>query len=239
MESRKSAEKGDSNDLFSKLLAAKDPETGESLSPRQLWAESNLLIIAGISSAEVCQGPKLSSCVYLRACITEATRMSPPAPGSMWREVLPGGLTVGELHLPAGYDVGTGIYAINHNSKYFPEPFKFQPERWLVEEVGEEALLQAKAAYGTFSVGPRNCVGKSLAMTEICLAMAAVICDHEFRLDETHLGRIGEGKGAAKEEYQLFWTFTSIKNGPYIQFRPLEDGSGVVKQGKFTSELEA
>ncbi|GJC89903.1 cytochrome P450 monooxygenase apf7 [Colletotrichum liriopes] len=48
MESRKSAGKGDSNDLFSKLLAAKDPETGESLSPLQLWAESNLLIIAGM-----------------------------------------------------------------------------------------------------------------------------------------------------------------------------------------------
>lgn len=34
-------------DLFSKLLAAKDPETGEGLSDKQLWAESNLMIIAG------------------------------------------------------------------------------------------------------------------------------------------------------------------------------------------------
>jgi cytochrome P450 len=36
-------------DLFSKLLTAKDPETGEGLSQKQLWAESNLLIIAGRS----------------------------------------------------------------------------------------------------------------------------------------------------------------------------------------------
>lgn len=35
------------DDLFSKLLSAKDPDTGEGLSQKQLWAESNLLIIAG------------------------------------------------------------------------------------------------------------------------------------------------------------------------------------------------
>ncbi|KAJ3961101.1 Cytochrome P450 monooxygenase apf7 [Colletotrichum tropicale] len=47
MEKRKESSEAITNDLFSKLLAAKDPETGESLSQLQLWAESNLLIIAG------------------------------------------------------------------------------------------------------------------------------------------------------------------------------------------------
>jgi cytochrome P450 len=52
MEGRKSKEKDFGGqkgrvDLFSKLFAAKDPETGESLSDKQLWAESNLMIIAG------------------------------------------------------------------------------------------------------------------------------------------------------------------------------------------------
>jgi cytochrome P450 len=53
MEERKARE-GDKagkggNDLFSRLLNAKDPETGEGLSHAQLWVESNLLIIAGKS----------------------------------------------------------------------------------------------------------------------------------------------------------------------------------------------
>lgn len=51
MEARKNKESSGSQegraDLFSKLFAAKDPETGESLSDKQLWAESNLMIIAG------------------------------------------------------------------------------------------------------------------------------------------------------------------------------------------------
>ncbi|KAK2051614.1 putative cytochrome P450 [Colletotrichum caudatum] len=242
MEERKEESSDDiTNDLFSKLLTAKDPETGESLSRLQLWAESNLLIIAGSdtsstamaalffylsrypeayekvvkeirstfhSAKEVCQGPKLSSCTYLRACITEAARLAPPAAGAMWREVQDGGLWVGDLYVPAGYDVGTGIYSINHNSGYYPRPFKFWPERWIAEAVGEEAVSKAK-----------NCVGKGLAMTEISIAMAAVISEFDFRRDDTGMGRVGEGDGALKYEYQTFWAFTSMKDGPYIQFR--------------------
>ncbi|EUC26774.1 hypothetical protein COCCADRAFT_113420 [Bipolaris zeicola 26-R-13] len=37
----------ENTDLFSKLLSARDPDTGQALSQQQLWAESNLLIIAG------------------------------------------------------------------------------------------------------------------------------------------------------------------------------------------------
>jgi cytochrome P450 len=47
MEARKRMEDPNNIDISSKLLAARDAETGESLSPSQLWAESNLLIIAG------------------------------------------------------------------------------------------------------------------------------------------------------------------------------------------------
>ncbi|OHW97897.1 hypothetical protein CSPAE12_03515 [Colletotrichum incanum] len=252
MEKRRESSEEVADDLFSKLLAAKDPETGESLSRLQLWAESNLLIIAGSDTSstamaalffylsrypeayekvvkevrstfrfakQVSQGPKLSSCTYLRACITEAARLSPPAAGAMWREVQDGGLQVGDLYVPAGYDVGTGIYSINHNSEYYPQPFKFWPERWIPEVVGEEAVSKAKSAYGTFSVGPRNCVGKGLAMIEISLAMAAVMSEFDFRRDETGMGSVGEGHDALKDEYQIFWAFTSMKDGPYVQFR--------------------
>jgi cytochrome P450 len=48
MEERKArGEEKSKNDVFSKLLTANDPETGESFSNQQLWVESNLLIIAG------------------------------------------------------------------------------------------------------------------------------------------------------------------------------------------------
>ncbi|KAK1992991.1 benzoate 4-monooxygenase cytochrome P450, partial [Colletotrichum falcatum] len=145
--------------------------------------------------------------------------MSPPAAGAKWREVQDGGLQVGDLHIPAGYDVGTCIYSINHSSEYYPLPFKFWPERWIPHVVGDEAVFRVKSVYSTFSFGPRNCVGKGLAMIEISLAMAAIISELDFRPDEKGMGKVGEGRGASKDEYRIFWAFTSIKDGPYIQFR--------------------
>ena len=78
-------------------------------------------------------GENFSSCRYLRACIDEAMRMSPPAPSIMPREVLSGGIEVHGHHIPQGIEVGTPIYAIHHEAIYFPEPFSFQPERWNTE----------------------------------------------------------------------------------------------------------
>ncbi|KAI8628148.1 putative cytochrome P450 [Xylariaceae sp. FL1651] len=262
MEARQEREKNglggeDSIDLFSRLLNAKDPETGEGLSQKQLWAESNLLIIAGsdtsstgiasvffylsrypsaynrvtkevrgkLTSAEdVCQGPKLLSCTYLRACIQEALRLAPAASGAMWREALPGGLHIPaqDLYIPPGGEVGTGIFSLNHNKDYFPEPLTFRPERWITGETSDEEVAKAKAAFATFSFGPRNCVGKGLAMIEISLAVAAVIRSYDFRQAESSLGRVGESTGMLKGQYDTKWAFTSLKDGPYIQFRPVE-----------------
>ncbi|KAF4333511.1 cytochrome P450 monooxygenase [Fusarium beomiforme] len=244
-------------DLFSKLLAAKDPETGESLSDKQLWAESNLMIIAGSDTSStgiaasffylsrnpstydrvtkevrstimapenISQGPKLLSCNYLRACILESMRLSPPAGGVMWRQATPEGFPIEsdtEMHIPGGGEVGTGIYAIHHNQEYYPEPFKFRPERWLPEEVGEEAVAVAHSAFHTFSMGPRSCPGRNLAMLEIQFALAAVIVNYDFRKVESRLGDVGEGRGKFAGQYQTFWAFTSLKDGPYIQFKKL------------------
>lgn len=245
-------------DLFSKLLAAKDPDTGEGLSQKQLWAESNLLIIAGSDTSstgmaavffylsrnpaaykrvveevrrvfpspdDVGQGAELLSCTYLRACIHEALRLAPAASGAMWREALPGGLRIPgadkDIYIPAGLEVATGIWSLNHNSKFYPEPFAYRPERWMADEVPEEERAAAKAAFATFSVGPRNCVGKGLAMIEISLALAVVISGYDFRLAKSALGEVGVGKGEFAGQYQTFWAFTSMKNGPYIQFKPV------------------
>ncbi|CEJ61933.1 hypothetical protein PMG11_10449 [Penicillium brasilianum] len=177
------------------------------------------------SESEVCQGPKLSSCVYLRACIQEALRLCPPVTGPLWREVLEGGLFVPQhnIQIPAGCEVGTGIWSLNHSPKYYPRPHEFCPERWIPEEIGTEHVGLAKAAFASFSVGPRNCVGKGLAITEIMLGMATVIAQYDFRRAEpAKIGNVGEGKAVFKGQFQTFWGFTMMKTGPFIQFRPIE-----------------
>ncbi|KAL3294140.1 isoamyl alcohol oxidase [Colletotrichum asianum] len=121
-------------------------------------------------------GAKLSSCNYLRACIDEALRMSPPVGGALWREVRPGGMTIGSLSLPEGIDVGTGIYSLHHHDDYFDSPFEYKPERWVVGEDGstKESEL-ARTAFYPFSSGPRSCVGKGFAYHEITLTLAHIL----------------------------------------------------------------
>jgi cytochrome P450 len=108
---------------------------------------------------EIVSGPKLSSCVYLRACIDETMRMTPPVAGALPREVLPGGIDIDGHHIPAGVDVGVPHYAIHHNPDYYPRPFDYVPERWLSDPAANPLhakLAEAHSAFCPFSIGPRG-----------------------------------------------------------------------------------
>ncbi|KAI9776753.1 MAG: hypothetical protein M1839_009397 [Geoglossum umbratile] len=151
-------------------------------------------------------GSKLASCTYLRACIEETLRMSPPTGSALWREVSRGGAAIAGQFIPEGCDVGVGIYAIHHNPAFHSEPFKFRPDRFLEDE--ESSL--SRRAYMPFSLGTRGCIGKGLAMVEIMLTMSSVLwlCDFRRAGVITTLG-----------EYQLRDHITAAKKGPKLQFR--------------------
>jgi cytochrome P450 len=110
----------------------------------------------------------LSSCHYLRACLDRAVRCAPPICGVLPRTVLPGGMVVDGLGIPAGVDVGVSAYVIGHNSAYFPDPFEYRPERWFISDSNpKEQLEMAKSAFSPFSYGPRSCIGMPLAYVEV------------------------------------------------------------------------
>ncbi|TVY75856.1 Cytochrome P450 monooxygenase apf7 [Lachnellula suecica] len=246
-------------DLFSHILAARDPETGNGFSLDELWGESTLLIVAGSDAISIAMsgcffylsrhkeaykraldevrsafslpenirsGPTLNSCVFLRACIEESLRMSPPVGGALWREVEAGGGYIGKELVPKGCDVGVGIYAIQHDEKYFPDPFTYSPERWLVsKENPAEAIGKLRSAFSAFSIGPVGCLGKNLAYMELTVTLARVLWSLDFRISssksasdaqESYLLRYPEH---SKNEYHLRDRFTSWKDGPMLEFR--------------------
>lgn len=153
-------------------------------------------------------------------------RMSPAVGSSLWREVSAGGATIDGHFIPAGYDVGTGIYSIHHSPAYYDKPFEYRPERWLAGEGGvtKESVDLAHSAFNPFSTGPRGCLGKGLALTEVMLAMATFLWVFDFKLADGELGRVGEGKAGNEtgrhrdHEYQLYDHVTSTKKGPFVQF---------------------
>lgn len=184
-------------------------------------------ILSTFSDVEkIHSNPTLNSCTYLRAVIDESMRLSPPVGGILPREVLPGGLDIDGIHIPAGIVVGTPHYTLHHNPAYYPEPFSFIPERWIPTsspEITQESVALAQSAFCPFSVGPRGCIGKGVAYVELMTSLARVVYMYEMRAVEGM--RVGEGNPAAewgrekRHEYQLRDSFTSMKDGPYVEFR--------------------
>lgn len=173
---------------------------------------------------------KLGSCTYLRACIDECMRMAPPVASSPFREVEAGGALVDNQFLPAGCDIGTCIYSIHHNPASFPDPFVFSPERWLVREdkSNQDAVMRAQNAFTPFSIGPRGCIGKSLALMEMTIVLAHLLYRFDFRIAEGEEGKLGEGRPGAEwgrhrvNEFQLYDHLTAAKKGPLVQFRAVD-----------------
>ena len=182
------------------------------------------------SIGEIRGGKTLNELVYLRACIDEAMRLSPPVPSHLPREVLPGGLTIDGQYFPKGTVVGTASYAIHHCKEYYPEPFVFRPERWIIEDKSETEsnVATARAAFCPFSLGPRGCIGKSLAYLEVTLALATLLFLYDIRLPEDAGKREPSGGGRPndkhwgrrrKDEYQLVEYFLSEREGPMVEFK--------------------
>jgi cytochrome P450 len=194
------------------------------------------------SGGDVRLGPALNSCEYLRACINEAMRMSPPVGSALWRMVLPGGLNIGDRYVPGGCELGTGIYSIHHSDRYYRDPFVYRPERWLAKKQQqrsdgaasatspEEAELElegVRAAFNPFSLGMRGCIGKSLAMNELMLALASLLVRCDVQTTHCNDARLGEGSSGnvfgrhRVFEYQVKDWLIAHRNGPMVKARAL------------------
>ena len=181
---------------------------------------------------EIKTSTKLSQLTYLKACIDEGLRMSPPVPGILHRRVLPGGMEIDGKHVPAGTIVGSSAYAVHHSETHFPRSFEYVPERWIPGSTGlgfpvtQSTVEFQKQAFIPFSTGPRNCVGKNMAVMELLITFARVVYLYDMR--KMPGDRSGEGAATKKEgrrreeEYQLVDYFIAKREGPVVEFRKRE-----------------
>lgn len=61
-----------------------------------------------------------------------------------------------DIVIEKGTTVFVSIYGIHHDARYYPDPEKFDPERFTTENCRD----RNSCAYLPFGVGPRNCIGK-------------------------------------------------------------------------------
>ena len=100
--------------------------------------------------------------------VSEALRLYPPA----W---LIGRRALVDYELD-GYTIGAGSivivspYVTHHDARFYPDPFRFDPERWTPERRAQ----RPRYSYFPFGGGPRVCIGETFAWTEAVLVLATL-----------------------------------------------------------------
>ncbi|KAK7870829.1 hypothetical protein R5R35_014417 [Gryllus longicercus] len=108
--------------------------------------------------------------------IKETLRLYPPAP-AIFRDITTDEKLPSTGHvIPEGAVMFISPWAMHHNPEVFPEPEKFDPERF---RAGETARRHPYA-FLPFSAGPRNCIGQRYAMVEMKIVLAKVIWNFEM-----------------------------------------------------------
>jgi cytochrome P450 len=190
----------DRGDLLSMLLRAQDVEgDGGGMSNQQLRDECLTLFLAGHETTAnaltwtwflLAQHPAVEqrfhaeldrvlagrlpdfrdveALAYTEMIVAEALRMYPPA-WIVGRRALEDH-QFGPYHIPRRSLVAASQWITHHDARFFPEPFRFDPERWTVEN----RAARPKFSYFPFSAGPRQCIGEGFAWAEAILVLATL-----------------------------------------------------------------
>jgi cytochrome P450 len=77
---------------------------------------------------------------------------------------------LGAYTIPERAIVLTSQWVVNHDERWYPDPFRFDPERWSPEA----RAARPKFSYFPFGGGPRICVGETFAWVEAGLVLATL-----------------------------------------------------------------
>lgn len=113
---------------------------------------------------------------YVDMVFAESMRLYPPA-WVMGRQVLRD-YPLGEYVAKAGTIILMSPYVMHHDPRYYPDPFRYDPERW----TPEARAARPKFAYFPFGGGPRVCIGEQFAWMEAVLVIATLAERWRLRL---------------------------------------------------------
>ncbi len=113
---------------------------------------------------------------YLERVIKESIRLYPP----VWALVRNPAkeCEIGGYRIPTGTTILMSQWVMHRDPRYYDEPERFNPDRWLDARSREAP----KFAYFPFGGGPRTCIGASFATTEAALVLATIAQKYQVRV---------------------------------------------------------
>ena len=202
----------DRGDLLSMLLTARDLETGEGMSDKQLRDEILTIFLAGHETT----ANALSWCWYLLAqhpevearlhdeldrvlgarilnfadlaelkwtrMVIEEAMRLYPPVHTISRTAI-GEDRIGGVRVPPGALISISPYVTHRSPNLWPEPDRFDPERFRPAA----AAQRHRFAYLPFGGGPRICIGNSFALAEAQVIVAAIAQRYRVRLAPGHI----------------------------------------------------
>lgn len=207
---RAQPEAGD--DLLALLLETQDSEgDGGRMTDRQIRDECMTLFVAGHETTAVAltwtwyllsQNPAVEARLhaeidsvigdrlptfddlpqlrYAEMVFAESMRLYPPAWTVARMNSRP--YSIASYTLPPRTLFMMSEWVMHHDPRYFPDPFRFDPERW----TQEARPARPKFSYFPFGGGPRQCIGEQFARTEGILLLVTLAQPWKMRLVPGH-----------------------------------------------------
>uniref|UniRef100_UPI003B75C7C5 cytochrome P450 4C1-like n=1 Tax=Chrysoperla carnea TaxID=189513 RepID=UPI003B75C7C5 len=149
---------------FMLMLLASEPEVQD-----KILEEQNSIFHG---STRMATYEELQNMEYLERVIKESLRLCPPVPVIGRR--LEEDLQMGQYIIPKESYLYVSIYDLHHNPKYWDQPEKFDPDRFLPDNAAQRHPF----AYVPFSAGSRNCIGQRFVMLEMKSFVSKVIREY-------------------------------------------------------------
>jgi cytochrome P450 len=200
------AEGGAPDDLATKIMTTRDPETGETFSTGEMVDQVAIFFLAGhetsasalawtlylmalypewqdrvAAEAEAHLTPEFACVPRLRVArdvFREALRLYPPVP-MMVREATRAE-RFRDRDLAPGAQVVLSPWHQHRHTRLWENPDGFDPARWETEA----GRTCAREAYMPFSAGPRVCTGAGFAMVEGVLLLSRLLRDLRVELTD-------------------------------------------------------
>lgn len=208
------------NHLLAMLLDVVDDETGERMSDLQLRDEVASLFLAGYESTSLVltwafhyltthpaamarlrdevdralagRTPGLADLPQLpfaRMVLQEVMRLRPP---SYWvPRVAVEADEIDGYPIAPGTTVVSLTYMLHRHPDFWPEPERFDPERFAADPAARGQGARHPFAWVPFGAGQRLCIGRDFAMLEGTLALAMVMQRHDIRAVPGRTARLG------------------------------------------------